>query len=338
MHRLMSSLIFSLYVNGIRKHLRGTRYPQSYSIPKTSPYNEWLQKRPYFSITFLDWIRIAMIEPVRDMPATSSQTAAQTEQAHPSVTQPTQAHSIDTASGKEAPAELSSSRVKKIFTDIAWDYERFNALSSFGQYISWLKKLIDASPITPTSRMLDIAGGTGDVTFMACKRKPPASIILSDYTPAMLDVAQKRLDDGEACEVPVELAVVDGQNIPYEDDSFDIVTMSYGIRNMPERERALSEMHRVLKPGGALCILEFSTPPNPVMRLGYNFYLRWGIPTWGKIVTGDSSGFTYLAKSIKAFPDQEHFSIMLKEAGFDRVDWTNVTFGVAAIHIAYKDR
>lgn len=175
------------------------------------------------------------------------------------------------------------------------------------------------------------------MTFTACERKQPKHIILSDYTPAMLEVAQSRLDAGEANGVPVELAVVDGQDIPYEDGSFDIITMSYGIRNMPERERALSEMYRVLKPGGALCVLEFSTPPNPLMRLGYNLYLRWGIPTWGKIVTGDASGFVYLAKSIKAFPDQKGFTRMLKNAGFSRVEYTNVTFGVAAVHIAYKE-
>ena len=234
-------------------------------------------------------------------------------------------HSIDTATGQEAPAEISSARVKKIFTDIAWKYERFNKLSSFGQYRSWLRTLIDKSPITSETLMLDIAGGTGDVTFTACERKQPKHIILSDYTPAMLEVAQSRLDAGEA------------NGVPYEDGSFDIITMSYGIRNMPERERALSEMYRVLKPGGALCVLEFSTPPNPLMRLGYNLYLRWGIPTWGKIVTGDASGFVYLAKSIKAFPDQKGFTRMLKNAGFSRVEYTNVTFGVAAVHIAYKE-
>ena len=102
-------------------------------------------------------------------------------------------------------------------------------------------------------------------------------------------------------------------------------------------ERALSEMYRVLKPGGALCVLEFSTPPNPLMRLGYRIYLRWGIPAWGKLVTGDASGFVYLAKSIKAFPDQEGFTKMLKDAGFSRVEYTNVTFGVATVHIAYKE-
>ena len=243
---------------------------------------------------------------------------------------------IDTATGKEAPAEISSERVKKIFTDIAWDYERFNRYSSFGQYRSWLKTLIDLSPITEHSLMLDIAGGTGDVTFMACERKKPRRIILSDYTPAMLEVAADRLEEGENCGVDVELAVVDGQDIPYADNSFDIVTMSYGIRNMPEREKALSEMYRVLKPGGSLCILEFSTPPNPIMRLGYRFYLRWGIPAWGKICTGDASGFVYLAKSIKAFPDQEAFCTMLRNAGFSQIEYTNVTFGVAAVHIARK--
>ena len=261
---------------------------------------------------------------------TSSQIKADTPTAEQT------SNSIDTATGKQAPASISSERVKKIFTDIAWDYERFNACSSFGQYRSWLKTLIDKAPIRPDSLMLDIAGGTGDVTFMACEHKQPAHIILSDYTPAMLDVAQTRLDAGEANGVPVVLAVVDGQDIPFDDDVFDIVTMSYGIRNMPQREKALKEMYRVLCPGGALCILEFSTPPNPLMRFGYNLYLHWGIPAWGKLVTGDDSGFVYLANSIKAFPDQDGFAQMLYDAGFSRVEYTNVTFGVAAIHIAYK--
>ena len=162
----------------------------------------------------------------------SCQTEGQTQNnnQHKQVTEQEE-HSIDTATGKSAPANISSERVKKIFTDIAWDYERFNKYSSFGQYRSWLKTLIDKAPIRPDSLMLDIAGGTGDVTFMACERKKPAHIILSDYTPAMLDVAQTRLDAGEANGVPIVLAVVDGQNIPFDDDVFDIVTMSYGIRN-----------------------------------------------------------------------------------------------------------
>ena len=245
-------------------------------------------------------------------------------------------HSIDTATGQEAPAEISSARVKKIFTDIAWKYERFNKLSSFGQYRSWLRTLIDKSPITSETLMLDIAGGTGDVTFTACERKQPKHIILSDYTPAMLEVAQSRLDAGEANGVPVELAVVDGQDIPYEDGSFDIITMSYGIRNMPDRPRALSEMYRVLKPGGSLVCLEFSTPPNAVWRALYNFYLKHLIPFWGGLITGDRDGFVYLSKSIKAFPNQQGLARMMEDAGFTGVTWKNYTGGIAAVHVAKK--
>ena len=251
-------------------------------------------------------------------------------------TQAPESKSIDTATGQAASADISSARVKKIFTDIAWKYERFNLCSSFGQYRSWLNKLIDLAPITPESLMLDVAGGTGDVTFTACERKAPGAVILSDYTPAMLEVAKARLDAGENHGVPVELCVVDGQDIHCDDNEFDVITMSYGIRNMPKREQALSEMYRVLKPGGALCVLEFSTPPNPLMKLGYNVYRKVGLPFWGKLITGDASGFVYLGESISAFPNQEDFAHMLTEAGFERVEWHNVTFGVAAIHIAYK--
>lgn len=244
--------------------------------------------------------------------------------------------SIDTATGKAAPAEISSKRVKAIFSDIAPNYDRFNRMSSFGRYKAWLHTLIDEAPINSRTRMLDIAGGTGDVTFEVCKQKKPGSVLLTDFTPAMLDIARQRLEAGENNGVPVELAVVDAQDIPYASESFDVVTMAYGIRNMPKRDQALSEIYRVLRPGGSCCILEFSTPPNPVMRALYDKYLTLGIPTWGKITTGQCEGFVYLSSSIKAFPDQEHFSKMLKNVGFRCVDYTNCTFGVAAVYIARK--
>lgn len=244
--------------------------------------------------------------------------------------------SIDTATGKAAPAEISSKRVKAIFSDIAPNYDRFNRMSSFGRYKAWLHTLIDEAPINSRTRMLDIAGGTGDVTFEVCKQKKPGSVLLTDFTPAMLDIARQRLEAGENNGVPVELAVVDAQDIPYAGESFDVVTMAYGIRNMPKRDQALSEIYRVLRPGGSCCILEFSTPPNPVMRALYDKYLTLGIPTWGKITTGQREGFVYLSSSIKAFPDQEHFSKMLKNVGFRCVDYTNCTFGVAAVYIARK--
>lgn len=241
---------------------------------------------------------------------------------------------IDTATGKEAPAQLSEQRVQKVFTEIAGQYEKFNHYSSFGQDRRWLDKLVDACPITSTSRILDVAGGTGEVTFAICKRHHPARIVLSDYTPAMLDVATQRIAAGHNRSVSVETHVVDAQNMPFKSNSFDIVTMAYGIRNMPDRMAALREINRVLVPGGTVAVLEFSTPTRPVERAFYHAYLKWGIPAWGQHFTGKREDFVYLADSIKAFPNQQEFARMLQDAGFQDVKFTNLAFGAAAIHTA----
>ena len=167
--------------------------------------------------------------------------------------------SIDTATGKEAPAEISSERVKDIFSSIAKKYERFNAVSSFGAYKSWLAGMMRQAPIEPTDDVLDIAGGTGDVTFTVARAKHPRHIQCTDLVNEMLDVARAHYADGAACGVPVDFEVVDAQNIPYADASYDALTMAYGIRNMPDRPRALSEMFRVLKPGGTFFICNESS-------------------------------------------------------------------------------
>ena len=162
--------------------------------------------------------------------------------------------SIDTATGKEAPAEISSERVKDIFSSIAKKYERFNAVSSFGAYKAWLAGMMRQAPISADADMLDIAGGTGDVTFTVARAKHPRHIQCTDLVNEMLDVARMHYDEGKADGVPVDFEVVDAQDIPYADASYDVITMAYGIRNMPERDRALAEMFRVLKPGGAIGI------------------------------------------------------------------------------------
>lgn len=257
------------------------------------------------------------------------------------VTEPLQesaagAASIDTATGEQAPPELSSERVREIFSSIARKYERFNALSSFGAYRLWLAGMMRQAPIAPTDDVLDIAGGTGDVSFAVARTKKPAHIQCTDLVPEMLDVARMHYADGAAGNVPVDFEVVDAQNIPYPDASYDVITMAYGIRNMPERPRALSEMLRVLRPGGALVCLEFSTPPNRLWRALYNFYLKHLIPFWGGLVTGDKSGFVYLAKSIRAFPDQQGLARMMEDVGFENVTWRNYTGGIAAVHVARK--
>lgn len=243
---------------------------------------------------------------------------------------------VDTETGLAAPAELSEERVKTIFSSIATQYERFNRISSFGQDHRWLNRLIDMAPITPDSRVLDVAGGTGEVTFAMCRRNPPRSVVLSDYTPSMLDMARLRLDRGDARGVDVSLRVIDAQDIPFPDDSFDVVTMAYGIRNIPDRSRALSEILRVLKPGGTFVVLEFSHPRTPVERAIHSFYLNWGIPAWGWILTRRRDDFVYLARSIKAFPNQERFKAMLEQTGFEKVDYCNLTFGAVAVHRGMK--
>lgn len=243
---------------------------------------------------------------------------------------------IDTATGKEAPAEISSERVKDIFSAIAKKYERFNAVSSFGAYKLWLAGMAKQAPIEPSHDVLDIAGGTGDVTFTMAREKRPAHIQCTDLVPEMLEVARAHYDEGASAGVPVDFQVVDAQDIPYDDASYDVITMAYGIRNMPDRPRALVEMLRVLKPGGALVCLEFSTPPNGLWRALYSFYLKHLIPFWGGLITGDREGFVYLARSIKAFPDQKGLAQMMRDAGFVDVTWKNYTGGIAAVHVARK--
>ncbi len=244
--------------------------------------------------------------------------------------------SIDTATGEEAPESISSDRVKDIFSAIAKKYERFNAVSSFGAYKRWLKTMMRAAQVESGAKVLDVAGGTGDVTFAMARAKKPGHIMCTDLVPEMLDVARAHYAAGAAAGVPVSFKVVDAQDMPFDAEQFDVVTMAYGIRNMPKREQALREIYRVLKPGGQLVCLEFSTPPNAVWRGLYNFYLRHMIPFWGGVVTGKRDGFVYLSKSIKAFPNQEGLAKLMEGAGFERVEWKNCTGGIAAVHTARK--
>ena len=206
--------------------------------------------------------------------------------------------SIDTATGKEAPADISSERVKDIFSTIAKKYERFNAVSSFGAYKTWLAGMMRQAPIDENADVLDIAGGTGDVTFTVARAKHPRHIQCTDLVDEMLDVARMHYEDGKA-----EAYRLTSRWWTHSISLCRRVVRrhhhAYGIRNMPERDQALSEMFRVLKPGGALVCLEFSTPPNAVWRALYGFYLKHLIPFWGGLITGDREGFVYLSRSIK---------------------------------------
>ena len=192
------------------------------------------------------------------------------------------------------------------------------------------------APIKASDDVLDIAGGTGDVSRWVARYHHPRHIECTDLVPEMLEVAKEHERHGDFCGVPIDFEVVDAQDIPFDDESYDVITMAYGIRNMPDRQRALTEMYRVLKPGGALVCLEFSTPPFAPWRALYHFYLSHVIPFWGGLITGDKSGFVYLSQSIKAFPDQRGLSDLMEQAGFHDVTWKNYTGGIAAVHVALK--
>ncbi|MCR5845983.1 MAG: ubiquinone/menaquinone biosynthesis methyltransferase [bacterium] len=244
--------------------------------------------------------------------------------------------SIDTRTSEEAPAELSTKRVKRIFSEISGKYERFNAISSLGTYKIWLASLVNSLDIEPTDTVLDIAGGTGDVSFAIAKIKKPAYILCTDLVEEMLDVARAHHASGKGAGVAMEFAVADAQDLPIADNSFDFVTVAYGIRNMPQRQKALSEAFRVLKPRGTFACLEFSTPQNSAWNAIYTIYRKKVLPFIGERLTGHGDDFAYLSDSIASFPDQLAFAEMIEAAGFADVRWKNHSGGIAAIHIAHK--
>ena len=232
--------------------------------------------------------------------------------------------------------DAHGTRVRSIFSEIARRYDLFNALSSFGIYRSWLRRVARAAACTGEDRVLDVAGGTGDVAYTLCEQCPPASIELTDFTPEMLDVARERMRAGANMGVPVVFREVDAHTLPYDDGAFTLVTCAYGLRNFTDRGRAMREAVRVLAPGGRYVVLEFGTPPNVVWRALYRIYLNAMIPFIGGVLTADRAGFEYLRDSIRGFPPQDTISEELRDAGFSRVNYRNCTGGIVAVYTAVK--
>jgi demethylmenaquinone methyltransferase/2-methoxy-6-polyprenyl-1,4-benzoquinol methylase len=234
-----------------------------------------------------------------------------------------------------APGRPTSERVRGIFSKIADKYDVFNAMASLGIDRSWRRELVRACALTPASRVLDLASGTGDVAFALANLGHPAEVVATDFVPEMLAVAEKKAAENPPA-VPVSFSVADAQELPFEDESFDVATVAFGVRNFPDRPRNFTEVLRVLKPGGRYVILEFSRPPFAPWRGVYHVYLRHAIPAIGGMLTGDRDGFVYLNDSIRQFPRQEGLAAELKAAGFSQVSWTDLSGGIVALHTAVK--
>lgn len=226
--------------------------------------------------------------------------------------------------------------VYETFSCIARRYELFNALSSCGLYKFWLKKLVQTCPCSSEMRVLDLAAGTGDVSFALARTSMPREIYCTDLVPSMLDIAQKKYRVRSFGNTKFVFDLVDAQAIPYESESFDLVVIAYGIRNIPNREKALQEIFRVLKPGGSFVCLEFSHPQNPLMKCGYDWYSAYILPLWGRLIFGSDASVHYLVQSIKDFPHQRRLAKLITNAGFKEVTWENLCGGIVAIHRALK--
>lgn len=234
-----------------------------------------------------------------------------------------------------APGEATTDRVRGIFSKIAGRYDLFNILASMGIDRIWRRALVKACGLDADSTVLDLCAGTGDVSFAIARRAEPASIMVTDFTPEMLAIAERR---GAAHSGRTQLAfqLADAQELPFDDGAFDCATVAFGVRNLPERDRNFREVLRVLKPGGRYVILEFSRPPFAPWRALYHVYLRIVIPMLGGLLTGDRPSFVYLNDSIRRFPAQQALADELTAAGFSSVSWRNMTGGIVALHTAVK--
>ena len=236
---------------------------------------------------------------------------------------------------KDVPEADKAGMVHGVFSNVASKYDIMNDVMSGGIHRLWKDAMMDWLAPRSGQRLLDVAGGTGDIAFRFLKRAGAAEAVVLDMTENMLIEGRKRAE-AEALSAQLDWIVGDAMALPFEDNSFDVYTISFGIRNVTRVPDALSEAYRVLRPGGRLMVLEFSQLPNPMMQKAYDLYSFNVIPRMGQLVAGDSDSYQYLVESIRKFPDQDTFAGMIRDAGFDNVSYRNMTFGVAALHAGWK--
>lgn len=237
---------------------------------------------------------------------------------------------------RDVPVAEKQKLVGEVFTSVAKSYDLMNDLMSFGVHRLWKRHFVATSGIRRGDRVLDLAGGTGDIAALL---KPivgdAGEIVVGDINAAMLGVGRDRLTD-RGLVAGLRWAQLNAECLPFADSSFDAVTMAFGLRNVTDKDKALADICRVLKPGGRALILEFSKVQSPLFGKLYDFHSFHVLPRLGRVFAHDAGSYQYLAESIRKHPDQATLKAMMETAGFDRVDVRNLTDGVVAIHRGYK--
>jgi len=226
-----------------------------------------------------------------------------------------------------------ASRVRGVFDSVASRYDVMNDLMSMGMHRAWKKYTVAVANLKPGQRVLDIAGGTGDLSRAFARQVGETGMVVhTDINEAMLRQGRNRLLD-EGLVLPTNLC--DAEKLPYKNESFDLVSVAFGLRNMTHKDVALAEMCRVLKPGGRLLVLEFSKVAAPLAK-PYDWYSFNILPRLGQMIAGDAESYRYLAESIRMHPDQQALKALMKTAGFGHVDVHNLSAGVVALHAGIK--
>jgi len=236
---------------------------------------------------------------------------------------------------KTVAADDKADMVRGVFDSVASRYDIMNDLMSAGLHRLWKRHTINRAALKPGNVVLDLAGGTGDLALeFSRKVGKQGQVVLADINAAMLEQGRRRLIDA-GVSGNVTIAQVDAQELPFENGTFDCISMAFGLRNVTNKDAALASMYRVLKPGGKAMILEFSEP-NKAIKPAYDVYSFKVLPAIGKLVTNDPDSYQYLAESIRMHPAQETLKSMMESAGFERCRFHNMAAGIVALHIGYR--
>ena len=237
---------------------------------------------------------------------------------------------------KTVSKEEKTEKVKEVFDSVATNYDLMNDLMSMGIHRLWKRFMLSQTGLKMGMKALDVAGGTGDIAALLREQVGESGlVVMTDINPSMLKEGRSRLLDRGKLK-NIQVVQCDAEQMPFDEDQFDCVTIAFGLRNVTVKENALKSMFRVLKPGGKLLILEFSKP-NEMLSPVYDIYSFNILPTLGEWVANDRESYQYLAESIRVHPDQEKLKQMILSAGFDRAEYRNLTGGIVALHIGYKD-